>query len=414
MASWTIFDARKARNRSAVRFSSSCHVRHWGWLKKGIPVRKKPQESGDAVQAVERACRLLRALPESGEAARLRDIVERTGLHKATASRLLRTLEREGLIERVGRYQLRSLVRMASRRGQRIGFATRGVDTPFSRTVTESVQQAAEAAGLELTTVSSHRSPRAALRNVETLVREAVKLVIEFQSHERLAPVISSRFLEAGIPVIAIEIPHPGATYFGANNYQAGLLGGRELGRWIQANWKGRLEQVMLLEEDVAGPLVRLRVEGMLAGLRETLRSAERAVTLEIDAKGSMEGAFDAVRRHLRLSPSRLTGVLAGNDPMALGAIRAFEEAGRARHCSVMGQNATVEARTELRRPASPLVGSVAYFPERYGEEVIRLAKTILAGKPVPSAVFTKHELITPANVDRVYPLDRPAHRLGS
>ncbi len=32
-------------------------------------MRKKPQESGDAVQAVERACQLLRAFPESGEAA---------------------------------------------------------------------------------------------------------------------------------------------------------------------------------------------------------------------------------------------------------------------------------------------------------------------------------------------------------
>ena len=26
-----------------------------------------------------------------------------------------------------------------------------------------------------------------------------------------------------GIPLIAIEVPHPGATYFGANNYEAGL-----------------------------------------------------------------------------------------------------------------------------------------------------------------------------------------------
>ena len=37
--------------------------------------------------------------------------------------------------------------------------------------------------------------------------------------------------IEANIPVIAIDIPHPGATYFGANNYQAGLIGGRALGR---------------------------------------------------------------------------------------------------------------------------------------------------------------------------------------
>jgi IclR helix-turn-helix domain len=31
--------------------------------------------------------------------------------------------------------------------------------------------------------------------------------------------------LLAGIPMIAIDIPHPGATYYGAHNYEAGLIG---------------------------------------------------------------------------------------------------------------------------------------------------------------------------------------------
>lgn len=368
-----------------------------------MPAGSRP----DAVKAVQRACRLLRAFEEGGEAQRLRDLAAKTGMHKATASRLLRTLEREGLLERAGAAGFRSRVRIPAGRPPRIGFATRGSDTPFSRAVTESVEHAAAEAGIELTTVSSRRTPRTALRNVETLVRAAVKLVIEFQSHERLAPLIASRFLEAGIPVIAVEIPYPGATYFGANNYQAGLIGGRALGRWIAAEWRGRLEHIVLLEEAAAGPLAKLRVEGMLAGVREVLPRSETVRTTEIDGRGSLEKAFDAVRRQLRFQPSRLTAVLAGNDPMALGAIRAYEEAGRQRSCAVMGQNATIEARSELRRKGTCLVGSVAYFPERYGGEIIRLAQTILAGKPAPPAVFTRHELITAANVDRVYPLDR-------
>ncbi len=358
------------------------------------------------VQAVERACRLLKCFRQDDEVLRLRDFVERTGIHKATASRLLRTLAREGLLEGVGDARFRSAVRVPTRR-HRIGFATRGVDTPFSKAVTEGVQRAAAEGGMELVTVSSHRSPRTALRNAEALVREGVDLVIEFQSHERLAPVIASRFVEAGIPVIAIEIPHPGATFFGANNYQAGLIGGRAMGRWVKENWKGEAASILLIEEEVAGPLVKLRVSGMLAGLRETLPSVEQAEITEIDGGGSLEKTLEVVRRRLRHAPPRRAVVLAGNDRMALGAIRAFEESGRAHGCAVMGQNATLEARFEMRRKGTPLVGSVAYFPERYGDEVIRLAQAILAGRPVPPAVFAKHELITKANVDRVYPLDR-------
>jgi ribose transport system substrate-binding protein len=338
---------------------------------------------------------------------RLRELVQRTSLHKATASRLLRTLESEGFVERIGENRFRSRVRAPARRRFRLGFATRGVDTPFSHTVTLSVQRAAVEAGMELITLDSHRSPRTALRNAETLVREGVELVIEFQGHERVAPLIASRFLEAGIPVIAIEIPHPGATFFGANNYQAGLIGGRAMARWLQQHWDGECECVMAIEEQAAGPLPRLRVTGMLAGLREQSPRAANALTIELDGRGAFEKSFEVVRRHLRLAPARRTAVLAANDPSALGAIRAFEECGRSRFCAVMGQNATAEARAELRRRGSPLVGSVAYFPERYGDEVIRLARRTLAGQPVPPAVFTKHELVTPENVNRIYPLDR-------
>ena len=364
------------------------------------------RKTSDLVQSVQRACQLLQAFRHDGEVLRLRELVARTSLHKATASRLLRTLEHEGLLERVGEDRLRSRVKVPALRRYRIGFATRGVDTPFSQTVTASVQRAAEEAGAEIVTVSSHRSPRAAVRNAEALVREGVDLVIEFQSHERVAPVIASRFLEAGIPVIAIEIPHPGATFFGADNYKAGIIGGRAIARWVKKHWNGEAASVLLIEEDAAGPLAKLRVSGMLSGMRDVLPDVSSAITIEMDGKGSLERAFESVRRHLRGVPPRRTVVLSGNDPMVLGAIRAFEECGRARHCAAMGQNATQEARAELRRSGSPLVGSVAYFPERYGDEVIRLAGSILSRQPVPPAVFTRHELITSENVDRIYPLD--------
>jgi ribose transport system substrate-binding protein len=370
-------------------------------------LRTSGKESSDLVRSVRRACHLLQAFRSESEVLRVRELAARTGLHKATASRLLRTLEQEGMLERLGDDRFRSRLRAPAKRRYRIGFATRGTDTPFSRAVTASVQRAAEEGGMELVTVSSHRSARGALRNAESLVRERVDLVIEFQNHERIAPLIATRFVEVGIPVIAIEIPHPGATFFGANNYQAGVLGGRAMARWVKQRWNGEAESIILIEEDAAGPLVKLRVSGMLTGFRELLPGLDRVQTIELDGRGQLEASMEKVRRHLRHAPPRRTVVLAGNDPMALGAIRAFEECGRARHCAVMSQNASQEAREEMRRRGTPMVGSVAYFPERYGDEALRLAAEILAGKPVPPAVFTKHELVTPENIDRLYPLDQ-------
>ncbi|MCU1258798.1 MAG: periplasmic binding protein/LacI transcriptional regulator, partial [Bryobacterales bacterium] len=44
--------------------------------------------------------------------------------------------------------------------------------------------------------------------------------------------------------------------------------------------------------------------------------------------------------------------------------------------------------------------------PERYGTDVIRLGLDILGRKATPPAVFVKHQLITPDNVDHFYPND--------
>jgi len=230
--------------------------------------------------------------------------------------------------------------------------------------------------------------------------------VIEFQTDEAIAPEIASRYLEAGIPIIAIDIPHPGATYFGANNYQAGVLAGRYLGRWAKSRWHGEVDEILLLELARAGSLVRARSSGILAGIVEALHRAADAPVVRIDGDGQFKTSLERVRRHLRQSKARRILVGAANDPSALGAARAFQEASRDAHCAIAGQNAEPDARAELRDPRTSLVASVAYFPERYGDDLIRLALDILARRPVPPAVFVHHQVITAENVDQIYPND--------
>ncbi|MBO0222814.1 hypothetical protein J0689_26400, partial [Vibrio parahaemolyticus] len=85
---------------------------------------------------------------------------------------------------------------------------------------------------------------------------------------------------------IAIEIPHRGATYFGANNHQAGLIAGKALGRWAREHWPEGAEQVLVLDLPIAGPLPALRITGFLDGLREEMPSAAKLPTIRLDGKG--------------------------------------------------------------------------------------------------------------------------------
>jgi len=349
----------------------------------------------------------MRAFQSSGEALRLRDVVQRTGLGKGLCFRLLHTLHHIGMVEKVDATRYRLTSEIGRRRRYRIGYAGQGQDTSFPREVLAGLQRAADRENVELIVLDNRYQPKVALRTAEHLVREGVDLVIEFQTDEAVAPAIASRYMEAHIPLIAIDVPHPGATYFGANNYEAGLLAGRHLGQWARSHWQGRVDEVLLLELARAGALVRARMSGALAGLRETLHeAAESCPVVSIDCDGQFKTALDKVRKHIRESRASHVLVGAANDPSALGATRAFQEAGRADTCAIVGHNAEPDARAELRESRTPLVASVAFFPERYGDGLIKLAFDILARRPAPPALFIHHQLVTPANVDHLYPND--------
>ena len=372
-----------------------------------IPHKQPEERKGDRneSQTVLRACEVLKAFRTHSEELVLADIVHRTQFPKTTAFRLLRTLIHGGLLERSGTGTYRNRFGPVSARPFRIGFAAQG-DSEFSREVVKSMEKAAAREHVHLITVNNRYSAREALRNADLLIKERVDLVLEFQTYERVAPVLASKFLESNTPVIAIEVPHPGAGYFGANNYKAGLIGGKALGRWARENWGGKVDQLLLLELPIAGSLLELRLTGLVDGLRAELPQISGVPMAHLNGRGSFEQVLEILRQCLRRSLPRRTLIGTVNDICALAALRAFEEAGASHLCAVMGQNAIRDARMELRKPGTRLIGTVAYFPERYGDELIPLAISILQKKSVPPAVFVKHQLITPRNVDLIYPLD--------
>jgi ribose transport system substrate-binding protein len=364
----------------------------------------KANHSHYVVKSLVHASHILRAFESKGEVLRLKDVVARTGFNKGMCFRLLYTLHMCGFIEKIGENQYRMASDLRPSRRYRIGYAAQGQESSLAQEIESNLSRAAEGCHAELIVTDNRYDPRVALRNADHLIREEVDLVIEFQTDEAVAPAIAKKFLEADIPMIAIDIPHPGATYFGANNYEAGLLGGRHLGRWANKQWQGAVDEILMIEIRRAGSVPQTRILGMITGVHETLR--DRARIINMDGDGQFGTTLECVRRHLRASRAKRILVGAATDPSALGALRAFQEAGRTEECAIVGHNAEPEGRSELREPGTRLIGSVAYFPEKYGAQIMRLALDILERKPTPPALFMKHQLVTPENVDHFYPND--------
>jgi DNA-binding IclR family transcriptional regulator len=87
---------------------------------------------GNAVRSVDRAAALLLALGESQGEAGVTELARRLGLHKSTASRLLATLQKRGLVEQddeTGKYRLGLVVIRLAERAERT-LDLRGIAAP--------------------------------------------------------------------------------------------------------------------------------------------------------------------------------------------------------------------------------------------------------------------------------------------
>jgi ribose transport system substrate-binding protein len=365
----------------------------------------KDGEKQYLVGAFLQACKIMRAFQRPGERLLLSDLAARTGLQKGTVFRLLYTLHHEGFLEKLPQNYYRLRVSLPRITKLRFGYSANQKDG-FTSVVTESLITAAEDSRIEVVCLNNKASAGLVLENAEELVCERVDLAIVFFGDHSIAGALSERFFAAHIPMIAIDVPYPGATYFGANNYQAGLIAGQYMGQWAKSHWKDTNPTFLLIGYKRAGALLEARMRGMLTGMKETWKEKDRCRFVTLDSIGDFPSSYCAAQDYLsRATPSN-TMIGSVNDQGAFGALRAFEEAGGTAGFVAMGQNAELEARAELRRPGTKLIGSVAFFPERYGKGIIALARKILSGAHVPPAVVTKHMLVTAENLDRLYPND--------
>ena len=365
--------------------------------------RKAEPKDPYQIESVGRACRLLRILQSEGSLP-LFEIAEIARLSRPTVFRLMTTLQSNGMVVKDGSRKYRLAGGFTPGRRYKIGYLAETGETSFYRAVFRGLSESAERAGIDLVALNSQSSPDVALENAESLLAENVDLLMMFQSYAQIASVIATRTRSRRMPLIAIEMPHPNAIYFGVDNCHAGLTAGRYLAHWAEQHWKGQVDEILLIGSHRTGSLPEARLTGSLLGIHEVLPNSEQARISTLNGDWQFDMSFEVVARHLKRSTATKILVSAIFDPSALGALQAFKDADRLQHCAIVGQNGSIEARLQMRKPHSRMIGSVAYFPERYGEQLVALALDMLTQRvPVPNAVFIKHQLITPKNLQQHY-----------
>lgn len=145
---------------------------------------------------------------------------------------------------------------------------------------------------------------------------------------------------------------------------------------------------------------------GALNGIQEVIGRLPETSIVHLDCGGDERKSYQTTREFLSsLTTTEKILIAAIHDPATLGALKAIKEVGRTqKNTIVVGHDATREVRKELAKANSCLLGSVGFFPEKYGEQIIPLVLKILGGEAVPPMAYIEYKLITKENVESYYP----------
>jgi ribose transport system substrate-binding protein len=252
--------------------------------------------------------------------------------------------------------------------------------------------------------------PARAVANAEAAIAAKVDLLIEYNADADANAEIARRLADAAIPALALIDPLPGAPLYGPDNRAAGRIAGRALGAFARETWPD--EQVLgVLIGDLAepSPPISDRVQGITEGIHESLPSLKLA---SLDTGGQSVRADALLTKFLLTQSGQRLLIATLDDLAAVYAARAIEMNRRQSDCVIVSQglDLNIHGGTSEKKELDPnnrgsvVLGSVAYYMDRYGYDVLPLALRLLGGQTLPPRTVTQHKLVTAANVFREYP----------
>jgi ribose transport system substrate-binding protein len=252
--------------------------------------------------------------------------------------------------------------------------------------------------------------PAKALANADAAIAAKVELLIEYNADAEANAEIARRLGAVGIPALALVDPLPGAPLYGPDNRAAGRIGGQALGRFAMDNWPGeQVLGVIIGDFDSPNAAVNERILGITAGVQEALPELRLA---KLDTGGQSTRADALLTKFLQTERDRRMLIATLDDLSAVYAKNAIEMNRRQSDCIIVSQgldpniHGGVSEKKEIdpNNRGSVVFGSVAYYMDRYGYDVLPLALRLLTGETLPPRTFTQHRLVTADNVFREYP----------
>lgn len=263
----------------------------------------------------------------------------------------------------------------------------------FTIELSEAVKAQAAELGVELTINDAGQDVAKQISQIETAVNQGVHgIIIEPVSVDGILPAVQTA-KEAGVTVVIVnqQISDPSAAdaYVGVSNADGGEI---EMAK--AAEDIGGAGNVAFLY----GPMGSDGQLGRLEGYERVLKkNPDIKVVFDSTAEWDTAKALTLVENWLQANKD-LKAIVAQNDGMALGALKAVEDANMQDSIKVYGLDATPDALQAVKD--GRLAATVSQSTSVQGVEAMKACYAIANGETVDSEILVDFTLITKENVD--------------
>ena len=293
-----------------------------------------------------------------------------------------------------------------------IGFNNGSTTVDFLRQVGESMEKAAAEYGVKLIVAESNFEAEKILPNVDNLLLQGAQVIVDFNVNAEIGGSLVDYCGAKGVPVIGIDVLYTGAKgaegyFFGANNQMAGEVCGGGLAVAIKEKWGGTVERYLAFYNSENGDLVRLRLSGMVDGMRKAgiKITDDQVIFIEMGGGGSDTTlvANQKMTDWLTANP-KIKKIAVGtvNTETGQGVYSAVQAAGRDADVFMATNNNGAQTLAAWEQGSSMWLGGSAYYPTKYGDYIIPMALDILAGKKVPRIMTMEHKFLTRKDIAEV------------
>jgi len=277
-----------------------------------------------------------------------------------------------------------------------IGFIPPVLANPAIKALNDGIKKKAQALGMNFETIGGQYSPQAQIVAMNAAIQKKVNMILIWPLDPKGIQPSFVKAKAAGIPILAIW--SPGVPNVNAN-FQYNDGGATEdIAKMAAAELKkeGKPCNVGIIQGIPVVNILAARNVGMAAGAK-----AAGCTILEqqVNQQDNSSGALPIVQAWKTKYGSKMTVVLAYNDPSALGAVAAK---GGDFQPLITGMNGDADGLAAVKAGKMYATGAVPNV--EVGEAMAQVASDVLAKKPYPKTVWFSFEVITKANVGKYIP----------